>query len=153
MRSVQNISLREATESDSSTVYDIKKAAFSHYVKKQYGDWDEAEQRNYHQERFVYQDIKIIVADHNVVGFVSVVNEANSIIVNQLMIMPKHQGKRIGEHCMTLIRGEAQRLGNLVSLQVMKVNPRAMKFYQRIGFIVTGETKTHHQMESTVARS
>lgn len=149
MGNIQHFSLREATEADSNAVYALKKAAFSQYVKKQHGYWNEAEQLNYHQERFTYQDIKIIMVDHDAVGFVSAVNESKTVTVNQLMIAPEYQGKGIGERCMAVITHEAQRLGNPVHLQVLKINPRAMKFYQRIGFIITAETEKHYQMEFT----
>lgn len=147
MKSEQNISLRKAAETDSETVYSLKKAAFSHYVKKQYGNWDEAEQRDYHIAQFVSNDIKIIMVDRRAVGFVSVVRESRCMQVNQLIIHPKHQCQGIGEHCMGLIAHEARRVELPVRLQVMKVNPRAMKFYQRVGFVMSGETETHYQME------
>lgn len=147
MQNKLQISLRETSEVDSDAVYNLKKAAFSHYVKKQFGTWDEAEQRDYHLARFAPNDIKIITVDRHVVGFVSVVSESDHIMVNQLIIHPKHQSKGIGAHCMELIKRRAKGIGLPVRLQVMKVNPRAMNFYQRVGFVMTGETKTHYQME------
>lgn len=149
MGDIQQFSLREATEADRNTVYALKKAAFSKYVKKQYGDWNEAEQLNYHQEGFVCRNIKIIMIDHDAVGFVSADTEPRYITVNQLMIEPEYQGKGIGERCMAAIKHDAQRLGIPVRLQVLKINPRAMRFYQRIGFTMIGETEIHYQMEST----
>ena len=147
MQNDQQISLREAAETDSDAVYSLKKAAFSRYVKMHYGKWDEAEQREYHIARFVSNDIKIITVYRRVVGFVSIVTEADCIKVNQLVIHPKHQGQGIGKRCMTLIKQEARRMELPVRLQVMKVNPRARKFYQCVGFVVAGETDTHFQME------
>ncbi len=147
MQSIQQISLREATETDSNAVYSLKKAAFSHYVERQYGNWDEAEQRDYHIARFAPSEVKIITVDRRAVGFVSVVAESDCIKVNQLIIHPNHQGQGIGEHCMALIKHEAGKKDLPVRLQVMKVNPRAIRFYQRIGFVVAGETETHYQME------
>jgi RimJ/RimL family protein N-acetyltransferase len=34
-----------------------------------------------------------------------------------------------------------------VRLRVLKVNPRALAFYRRLGFTCTGETETHDLME------
>lgn len=42
---------------------------------------------------------------------------------------------------------EARRLGLPVRLQVLKINPRALSFYERSGFVRTGETDTHILME------
>jgi ribosomal protein S18 acetylase RimI-like enzyme len=67
--------------------------------------------------------------------------------VNQLFLLPEHQGKEIGRRCMLLIMEEARQLRLPVRLRVMKVNPRALAFYQRLGFVRTGETDTHDLME------
>lgn len=67
--------------------------------------------------------------------------------VNQLFLLPEYQGKDIGRRCMLLIMEEARELGLPVRLRVMKVNPRALAFYQRLGFMRTGETNTHDLME------
>jgi hypothetical protein len=40
-----------------------------------------------------------------------------------------------------------RQLGLPVRLRVMKVNPRALAFYERLGFMRTGETDTHDLME------
>ncbi len=42
---------------------------------------------------------------------------------------------------------EARGLGRPVRLRVLKVNPRARAFYERLGFRRTGETDTHDLME------
>jgi ribosomal protein S18 acetylase RimI-like enzyme len=48
---------------------------------------------------------------------------------------------------MLLIMEEACQLGLHVRLRVLKTNPRALVFYQRLGFTRTGETATHDLME------
>lgn len=67
--------------------------------------------------------------------------------MNQLFLLQEHQGKDIGRRCMLLIMEEARQLGLPVRLRVMKVNPRALAFYQRLGFRCTSETDTHGLME------
>jgi RimJ/RimL family protein N-acetyltransferase len=37
-----------------------------------------------------------------------------------------------------------------VTLEVLKVNPRAQVLYEKLGFVLTGETETHNLM--TLAR-
>ena len=69
-------------------------------------------------------------------------------LVIQLFLLPEHQGRQIGRRCMLLIMEEARQLGLPVRLRVMKVNPRALAFYERLGFTCTGETDTHDLMES-----
>jgi ribosomal protein S18 acetylase RimI-like enzyme len=48
---------------------------------------------------------------------------------------------------MPRVMQEARQLGLPVRLRVMKVNARALAFYERLGFVRTGGTATHHTME------
>ena len=70
------------------------------------------------------------------------------MFVNQVYVLPEHQGRGIGRVCMLAVMERAKGLGLPVRLQVMKVNPRAVAFYRRLGFTVTGETETHVRMEA-----
>ncbi|MDP3062545.1 MAG: GNAT family N-acetyltransferase, partial [Chloroflexota bacterium] len=77
----------------------------------------------------------------------AVVVAPDCVKVNQLFVLPEHQGKGIGHRSMLLIIEEARQLGLPVRLRTLKVNPRALAFYQRLGFMRTGETDTHDLME------
>jgi RimJ/RimL family protein N-acetyltransferase len=48
---------------------------------------------------------------------------------------------------MLAIMEEAHGRGVSVRLRVLKVNPRARVFYERLGFVRAGETGTHDLME------
>jgi RimJ/RimL family protein N-acetyltransferase len=48
---------------------------------------------------------------------------------------------------MSLVMEEARGLGRPVRLRVLKVNPRARAFHERLGFRRIGETDTHDLME------
>ena len=50
---------------------------------------------------------------------------------------------------MRRIMVEAPQLGLPVRLRVLKVNPRARTFYQKLGFADVGETEKHGLMEWT----
>lgn len=47
---------------------------------------------------------------------------------------------------------EAREAGRGVCLQVLKVNERACRFYERLGFAVVRETQTHVVMERAAER-
>jgi GNAT superfamily N-acetyltransferase len=138
--------LRKAGPSDSAFAYRVKRAAFKEYVKKIWG-WDEDEQRQIHARRFGKHDFRIVNADGADIGIMAVAVAPDCVHVHQLFLLPEHQGKGIGRECMTLILEEARQLGLPVRLRVLKINPRALAFYRRLGFTHTGETDTHHLME------
>ena len=110
-------------------------------------NWDEEEQRRLHQQRFERGDFRVINCAGTDVGIMAVNVAADCMKVNQLFLLPEHQGKGIGRRCMLLIMEEARQLGLPVRLRVLKVNPRAIAFYERLGFMHTGETDTHQLME------
>jgi len=143
---MNNLRLRRATASDSEFAYLTKRAAFKEYVDKIWG-WDEDRQRELHERRFSLQDVRIINVSGADVGFLSYVVEQDHLELNQLFILPEHQGKGAGKECMLRIVRKARRLGLPVRLGVLKANPRALAFYGRLGFRRTGETETHILLE------
>jgi GNAT superfamily N-acetyltransferase len=138
--------LRAATPSDSRLVYEIKRAAFREYVELVWG-WDEEEQRRLHDRRFRSQDVRLIRRGDEDVGYVSVETHTDLVLVKQVFLLPEHQGRGIGRWCMERVLEEAGRLGLPTRLHVLRVNPRAFAFYERLGFVRIGGTETHVEME------
>lgn len=143
---MEEISFHKAHISDSKFVFTAKKAAFREYVEQVWG-WDDNYQRELHNRRFAAQDVCIIQFRGTDVGFLSTSSTSDTLKVNQIFILPEYQGRGIGSACMTRIIDEANRAQKSVTLQVLKVNPRAIAFYQRLGFAIFGESSTHFQME------
>jgi GNAT superfamily N-acetyltransferase len=143
---MNSLTLRKASPNDSEFAYCTKRAAFKEYVEKVEA-WDEDEQRQLHKRRFGEQDFRVINHAGIDVGIMGVVKTPDCVKLNQLFILPEHQGEDIGRRCMLLIMEEARQLGLPVRLRVMKVNPRALAFFQRLGFVRIDETDTYHLME------
>jgi GNAT superfamily N-acetyltransferase len=146
MRATNSLTLRKASTDDSDFAYCVKRAAFKQYVEKVSG-WDEDEQRQLHDQRFGAQDFRLINLAGTDVGIMAVAVTPECMKLHQLFLLPEHQGKEIGRRCMLLIMEEARQLGLPVRLRVMKVNPRALAFYTRLGFVRTGATDAHDLME------
>ena len=81
------------------------------------------------------------------VGILSTESEADGLKINQLYILPEHQDGGIGTACMKAVLEDPKNRKVPIRLQVLKVNPRAIKFYTKLGFSAIGETETHVQME------
>ena len=143
---MDSLTLRQATPSDSEFAYVTRRAAFREYVEKVWG-WDEDEQRLLHERRYRPQEFRVINLAGTDIGIIAVVVAPDCVKVNQLFLLPEHQGKGIGSKCMSLIMDEGRRMGLPVRLRVLNVNQRALAFYQRLGFVRTGETDAHVLME------
>jgi ribosomal protein S18 acetylase RimI-like enzyme len=143
---MDNLRMRKATADDSEFAYQTKKAAFRQYVEKVWG-WDEEEQRRLHERRFASQDFQVIQVSGIDVGILAIVRETDGVKVNQMFILPEYQRRGIGAACMMRIIEDTAVSGLPVRLQVLKVNKRALAFFQGLGFSSIGESDTHVFME------
>lgn len=143
---MENLKIRKARKSDSEFAYRVKKLAFGKYVDQVWG-WDETEQQHLHQRRFAAQEFSVIQWSGIDVGVVAIVREPDCLKLNQLFILPDYQGKGIGKACMQRIIDRAGASGSPIKLQVLKVNNKALAFFQRLGFKKIGQSDTHILME------
>ena len=85
------IKLRTACQDDKEFVYQVKCAAMREYVEQTWG-WDEDVQRELHDRRFGTQEFQIVSLDGHDVGIMSVALEPDCVFLNQIYILPEHQG-------------------------------------------------------------
>lgn len=142
----EELCIRKARVNDSEFVFATKEKAFREYVERVSG-WDERHQRDLHNTRFAKHDFRIIRFRGINVGFFATSNTSEAVKLHQLFILPEYQGRGIGSACMTRIANEANLAQKLVMLQVLKINTRAIAFYQRLGFVIAEEDSRHVQME------
>jgi GNAT superfamily N-acetyltransferase len=107
------VRLRRATDHDSEFAYRVKRTTLAEYVRRLHG------------RRFASQSFRVIEADGVDAGVLAATYEPDCLRVNQLLVLPKHQGKGVGTACMEHVIEDAARHDLPVRLQVLKVNPRA----------------------------
>ncbi len=138
--------IRKAHLDDSEFVFATKKKAFREYVEQDSG-WDENHQRELHNTRFATHDFRIIRFRGIDVGFFATSDTCGMLKLHQLFILPEYQGRGIGSACMTRIVKDANFAQKPVMLQVLKINTRAIAFYQRMGFVIADDDSSHVLME------
>lgn len=146
---MHDLKLRKAMPEDSEFAYRVKKLAFKAYVDQVWG-WNEDEQRQLHEQRFVSQDFQVIQVSGHDIGIMACVQQPDHVKVNQIFLLPAYQNRGIGTVCMRCILERALASGRAVQLQVLKVNGRAVAFYRRLGFTCIGESETHLVFEYTI---
>ncbi len=137
--------LRKATVEDFLLAYEIRKNALGKYVEQTWG-WDEDWQMKYHKEDFNIDILQIIEVEGKPAGTLESFEENGAITVSGLYLTVEYQNEGIGERVMKEIIAEAYSNGVPVKLQVLKVNSRAKRFYEKLGFAVRAETEKHFQM-------
>ena len=70
--------------------------------------------------------------------------ENNTFEIGNICVKPEHQNKGIGTAILKEIIFESK--GKNIKLQVFKINERAIKLYEKMGFEKVEETKTHYIM-------
>ena len=144
---MNKVGLRSAVPEDADFLYNLLKATMQEYVTQVWG-WDEQWQRQYFQENFIPDKERIIIKGEEEIGVISTEKYDDEIFLAKIYILPEHQGQHIGTELIEGVLGEAFDLGLPVTLRVLKVNP-AKRLYDRLGFVVTGETETHYLMKAS----
>lgn len=137
-----SVTLRSALPGDREFAFRVRQVAFQPYVEEASG-WNEAEQRQLHDERFGAQEFRVISVAGVDVGVLALEMSRECVRLNQLFILPEYQCKDIGRSSMAVVMREARELGLPIRLRVLKVNPRARRFYERLGFNCVGESGAH----------
>lgn len=139
---------RDCLMTDFDFLFELKKQNFKKYVDK-YWSWNDQDQKNRLKidlEEHL-QHKHIILLHNNVIGVYAVhITENGDCFINEISLLEEYQGKGIGTKILKEQLKENKKQKIRTILQVFKDNP-AKKLYERLGFIVYGETETHYQME------
>ena len=145
--------LRPATVDDFDFMFALKKVNFKQYVEKIWG-WEDDFQKEWLRKDLSQQPIRkqIIVVDDNAAGvYEAQMADEGDCHINEISLLPEYQNKGIGTALLTAVLHENKQRGVKTMLQVFKDN-KAKQLYERLGFTVSGETKTHYQMELEPSR-
>ena len=151
-RTVANrVSRRAATLADRDFLFHLRTATMKEYVRQVFGDWNDAWQRKFFDQRFNPAGIEILVVDGQDVGALQLTRRKREIWLTNIHVLPRWQNRGIGTAVLREILAAADRRRLPVGLQVLKVNP-ARRFYERAGFRIAAQTTTHFRMRRPAPR-
>ena len=101
--------------------------------------------QGYHQA-FPDAEFLIVMLDGVAAGRMIVHRTRAELLLVDIALLPQFRNAGIGSALLRRIFGEAAATQKPVRLQVLKGN-RAERFYHRLGFVKTGETELHWEME------
>jgi ribosomal protein S18 acetylase RimI-like enzyme len=139
--------LRPYTKDDSEFVYQAKKDAYKHYVKKFWGSWDDEKQRSFFADFIKKVQGTLLIIEHESASiglYHGDMMDQNTYEIGNIIIIPNYQGNGIGLDILQKVIQNNPKLK--MHLQVFKENP-AINLYKRLGFAVIDETRTHLIME------
>lgn len=142
--SLSTLEIRPATEEDYAFLKHVHHVALPEVVDATWG-WDEAYQDRFFDDHWTSDDTWIIMVKGKAIGMYSVTRENRDLFLASIMFMPEWQGRGFGTHVIRSVLALAAQDKSAVRLRVLKAN-RARRLYERLGFVVTDETKTHFVM-------
>ena len=139
--------LRPARDYDLEFIYQVLRLALGPYIEQTWGEWDEPEQRRRFEQVTRVEDHQIIELAGEAIGCLCALNRPDELRLVRLFLLPGSQRRGIGTNIITTLLNSAKQRGVPVRLRVLKVNP-ARRLYERLGFVVSGESETHFMMEA-----
>jgi ribosomal protein S18 acetylase RimI-like enzyme len=134
--------LRKATDEDLDLTFKIKENALQEYLEMLWG-WNEKAQADFHRREFKKKHFQVIELQNEAIGYLEIVPFIDHIFMANLMILQKNQGKGIGKIIMQdLIKNNPQ-----IVLEVLKVNQRAINFYQELDFEIIDDLEVSYRMK------
>ena len=109
--------------------------------------WNDQFQKKIHKTNFTASDTKIIEQNGKEVGYIVLKETIDEIYIENLLIENEFQNLGIGKAIMEKIIERANSEEKLIRLQVFKINIKAQKFYQNLGFEKNSETENHIGMK------
>lgn len=148
---VPNLELKQhksGNQNEIKFIYDLKKEVYQKYVEKVYGEWNEENQKKLF-ERFMKdnsKNIELIYLKDELVGFYNGKDkDEETYEIGNICIKQEHQNKGIGTAILKEIFFEHKKQN--IKLQVIKINEKAIKLYEKVGFKKLNETETHYIMK------
>ncbi len=138
--------LRPAEDTDFEFLYRLKVECLREYIEETWG-WDEAFQRHYFAREFDPARLQIVTVNAQDVGEVSLEDKGHELFLAGIYILPAWQNRGLGTGIIRNILDLSRTAGKSVRIQVLKVNP-ARQLYERLGFEIYGESRTHYLMRA-----
>jgi ribosomal protein S18 acetylase RimI-like enzyme len=136
------LNLRKATDEDLDLTFKIKQNALQEYLEMLWG-WNEKTQQDFHKREFKKEHFQVIELQNEPIGYLEIEPFKDHIFLANLMILQRFQGKGIGKIIMqNLIKSNPK-----IVLEVLKVNDRAIAFYQALYFEIIEDLEVSYRMK------
>jgi GNAT superfamily N-acetyltransferase len=141
-----DITLRVARQDDLEFLFHVLKTSLGPYIEQTHGPWQDEEQRARFFEITKPETHQVIERAGEPIGCLDVAWLPGEVKLNRVFLLPPFQNRGIGSRLVRQVLADARSTGLPVRLRVLRVNP-ARRLYERLGFVVTGQTDTHFLME------
>jgi ribosomal protein S18 acetylase RimI-like enzyme len=146
MQPSPEFTLREARGADGEFLLSLAREAYREVLALQVGGWDEAVHGKRFAEKVASLPFWVGELDGAPVAAISSTLHADHLRVNELLVLPAVQNRGIGSRLLLREIERARTAGVPVRLYTLRLN-RALQFYERHGFVVTGRRDEYIDLE------
>jgi GNAT superfamily N-acetyltransferase len=143
------VATRPATRDDLEFAFATLRASMRDYVEATWGAWDDAHQRALFAPTFDLRTHRVIRDGDRDVGILAVEEHVDRVHLGRIFLAPSAQRHGLGGRLVGALLAWSSARGLPVVLTVLRTNPAATRFYERLGFRAVGETSTHLHFEAT----
>ena len=145
---VPDFSSRPANADDLELTYRITRDAMRPYVEATWGAWNEDEQLAKHSLNFQPDTHRIILIGAEEAGMIAVEEHDDHLWLVKVYLFSAWRGQGIGRKLIVQVLDQGRKLSKPVRLRVLRVNGRARKLYESLGFRVVSEMPERFVMET-----
>lgn len=158
---LNSIELRPATADDEDFLRTVYKSSRGEDLRGLGWDEDRIDeflemqyqaQRTFDQGDQADATDEVILYAGNPVGRLLVSSNKDEVRCADLALLPEFRNRGLGAFILRRLQRQAGATNKPLRLQVLRFS-RAVKFFERVGFICASETGTHFQMEWTPSKS
>jgi GNAT superfamily N-acetyltransferase len=146
LESAVNIALRTACESDVAFARNLYFETMRGIIERLFG-WDQNREEKNFARFFKLDEVRIITADGQDVGWIQEQISERSINLGSFYVAPTMQGRGIGTQVLRMLLKRAANESKAMTLAVVKINP-AHRFYEKRGFRTTHEDEHKFYMSA-----
>lgn len=150
------ITLRRAEAADEAILFEIY--ASTREKELNLVDWGAAErqaflrmqfdaQRTHYRQEYPDSQHDIILLNGRPIGRIWVERNQREICILDIALLPADRGAGVGTYLFREAIREAEETRRPLRHSVERNNPDALRFYERLGFVVVSEIPTHFFME------
>ena len=142
----EQITLREAKAADAEFLVSLAREAYREVLTLQFNGWHQEVHGRRFAEKVASLPFFVAQLEGTSVAAVSSSLHPDHLRVNELVVLPAFQNRGLGSQLLLRELENAREVGVPVRLHTFRLN-RAVRFYQRHGFVVTGRRDEYIDLE------
>lgn len=143
---VDGVTTRPAAVSDKTFLGDVFLRSLRQAITATRGEWNEGREAAQFHEQLDLTHTSVVRYRGTDVGFMMLRYQGTDVEIHTLCVAPEYQGQGIGTRVTQELVTAVRQRGRGIVLSVLKTNARAKALYERLGFVVIGESRQHYQM-------